>query len=47
MIVPVTTGGNSGNSRLMKGAARMPKDSGSDHRAIDTEQPDIGRRGHR
>jgi hypothetical protein len=25
MIVPVTTGGNSGNSRLMKGAARMPK----------------------
>jgi hypothetical protein len=25
MMVPVTTGGNSGSSRLMKGAARMPK----------------------
>ena len=24
MMVPVTTGGNSGNSRLMKGAASMP-----------------------
>ena len=25
MIAPVTTGGNSGSSRLMKGAALMPK----------------------
>ena len=25
MMVPVTTGGNSGSRRLMKGAARMPK----------------------
>ncbi len=25
MMVPVTTGGNSGSSRLMKGATMMPK----------------------
>jgi hypothetical protein len=25
MMVPVTTGGNNGSSRLMKGAATMPK----------------------
>ena len=25
MMVPVTTGGNSGSSRLMKGATTMPK----------------------
>ena len=25
MMVPVTTGGNSGNRRLMKGATMMPK----------------------
>ena len=38
MIVPVTTGGKSGSSRLMSGATRMREDAGRDDRAVDRQQ---------
>ena len=47
MMVPVTTGGNSGSSRLTNGATSNGEHAGRDHRAVDAEQPDPGRRRHR
>ena len=41
MMVPVTTGGNSGSSRLRR-RGNDGKHPGRDHRAVDAEQADIG-----
>ena len=47
MMVPVTTGGNSGSSWLMKGAATMPKIQAAMTEPQLTERPDVGCRSHR
>jgi hypothetical protein len=50
-MVPVTTGGNSGRKQRQQPAderrGKDAKNTGSDHRAIDAEQPYLGRRRHR
>ncbi|MHC2267056.1 hypothetical protein ACVILJ_002439 [Bradyrhizobium diazoefficiens] len=47
MMLPVTTGGNSGSSRRDEGCGDDAEQAGGDDGAVDAEQADIGRGGHR